>query len=321
MQNRIENLKIILPALLANLLFIITIFGVALPESKKHLLEQKKQTLTVLSQTVTATLAHYDSQVRQGTIPLERAQEMAKRQISHIRYGSDNKDYFWINDLQPKMIMHPYRPDLEEKDLSGYSDPTGKYVFRDMLEIIRQNGSGFIPYRWQRRDVSKQIAPKLSYIKLFQPWGWVIGTGIYLDDVDTEVSRMSQKLLSISLAILLVISLLSFLIIRQGLKESGRRQLAEQQVADYQQNLEKLVIQRTEQLKEARSTIKTLTGFLPICANCKNIRNDNGYWQQIESYIKEHSEADFSHGICPSCAKKLYPGLDLSSVKEPGAKT
>jgi len=63
------------------------------------------------------------------------------------------------------------------------------------------------------------------------------------------------------------------------------------------------------QLESSLSEIKKLSGFLPICASCKKIRDDKGYWNQIESYIKEHSEAQFSHGICPDCAKKLYPDL------------
>jgi hypothetical protein len=53
-----------------------------------------------------------------------------------------------------------------------------------------------------------------------------------------------------------------------------------------------------------------LSGLLPICANCKSIRNDEGYWKQIESYISSHSEATFSHGICPACLHKLYPELE-----------
>jgi hypothetical protein len=61
------------------------------------------------------------------------------------------------------------------------------------------------------------------------------------------------------------------------------------------------------QLEEALGEIKTLSGFLPICSSCKRIRDDKGYWNQIESYIRDHSEAEFSHGICPECAKKLYP--------------
>ncbi len=310
-----DNLKIIAPALLAIVLFIVTIFSFALPVSRNNLLTQKKETLTVLCQTVTTILAHYDEQVRAGSITLATAQTMAKKQISRIRYGQDNKDYFWINDLQPKMIMHPYRPDLEEKDVSSFIDPGGRHVFLDMLEVIRAQGAGFVPYQWQKRDQPEKITAKLSYVTLFQPWGWVVGTGIYLDDIQAEISRMSRQLLTISLAILSLISLISLFIIRHGLAEARRRKTAEHQVADYQQNLEHLVQQRTAQLREARTTIKTLKGFLPICASCKNIRNDQGYWQQIESYIKEHSDADFSHGLCPTCAKKLYPDLGLSGEK------
>lgn len=63
------------------------------------------------------------------------------------------------------------------------------------------------------------------------------------------------------------------------------------------------------QLQESLAKIKVLSGFLPICSSCKKIRDDKGYWNQIELYIREHSSADFSHGICPECAKKLYPDL------------
>lgn len=59
-------------------------------------------------------------------------------------------------------------------------------------------------------------------------------------------------------------------------------------------------------LQEALAKVKLLSGFLPICASCKKIRDDQGYWQQIEAYIRDHSEAEFSHGICPECAKRLY---------------
>ena len=61
------------------------------------------------------------------------------------------------------------------------------------------------------------------------------------------------------------------------------------------------------ELKEALSQVKTLSGLLPICASCKKIRNDKGYWEQMEMYIRDHSEADFSRGICPECAERLYP--------------
>jgi hypothetical protein len=75
---------------------------------------------------------------------------------------------------------------------------------------------------------------------------------------------------------------------------------------------DKLIVE----LKDALDTVKTLSGLLPICASCKNIRDDSGYWNQIETYIQEHSEAEFSHSICPDCAKKLYPDIDLDNEDE-----
>jgi len=69
---------------------------------------------------------------------------------------------------------------------------------------------------------------------------------------------------------------------------------------------------QNEKLQEALSKVKLLSGLIPICASCKKIRDDKGYWNQIELYIKEHSMAVFSHGICPECAKKLYPDLKLN---------
>ena len=78
-----------------------------------------------------------------------------------------------------------------------------------------------------------------------------------------------------------------------------------------QKEREKLI----EELQEALEKVRTLSGLLPICAHCKKVRDDKGYWSQIEKYIQEHSEARFSHGICPECAKELYPELELGKDK------
>lgn len=74
--------------------------------------------------------------------------------------------------------------------------------------------------------------------------------------------------------------------------------------------------QRTKELEEALKNVKMLKGLLPICASCKKIRNDNGYWDQIEKYFCEHSDIMFTHGLCPDCIKKLYPELEMD-ISEP----
>jgi nitrate/nitrite-specific signal transduction histidine kinase len=72
-------------------------------------------------------------------------------------------------------------------------------------------------------------------------------------------------------------------------------------------DLEDRVAERTQELREALANVRTLAGLLPICSRCKKIRNDQGFWQQVEAYVAEHSEAEFSHGICPDCMQVLYP--------------
>jgi hypothetical protein len=80
----------------------------------------------------------------------------------------------------------------------------------------------------------------------------------------------------------------------------------------YVLKVEKVLVNERNKLQKALSEIKTLSGLLPICASCKKIRDDKGYWNQIELYIRDHSEAEFSHSICPPCAEKLYGFLKNS---------
>ncbi len=88
----------------------------------------------------------------------------------------------------------------------------------------------------------------------------------------------------------------------------------EKELENYRQDLENSLAERDQligKLQEALAKVKTLSGLVPICAACKNVRSDQGYWQKIESFIRDHSEAEFTHLVCPTCAKKLYPGIDL----------
>jgi hypothetical protein len=83
---------------------------------------------------------------------------------------------------------------------------------------------------------------------------------------------------------------------------------------------EAAVFETNRQLETLLARVKTLRGLLPICAHCKKIRDDTGYWNQVETYITQHSEADFSHGICPECAEKYFPDMDLYGDNETGAR-
>lgn len=132
--------------------------------------------------------------------------------------------------------------------------------------------------------------------------GRQVGNVTTLYDI-TDITMEARKITGLFVAAMLGIFILMLLFYYIY---SGR---IERQILNYRDNLEDLVRERTRELHIAMDEVKVLSGFLPICASCKRIRDDEGYWKQIESYISKHSEAEFTHGICPECIKKLYPDI------------
>ena len=115
-----------------------------------------------------------------------------------LRYGKEGKDYFWIQDMQPRMVMHPYRSDLNGKDVSEFTDPRGVAIFVEFARQVERAGEGYLNYVWQWKDDPTRLEPKESFVKGFSPWGWVIGTGIYTDDVRAEIDRLERNLVQVS---------------------------------------------------------------------------------------------------------------------------
>jgi methyl-accepting chemotaxis protein len=113
--------------------------------------------------------------------------------VSALRYGPENKDYFWINDLHPRMIMHPYKPELNGQNLTGYTDPNGKHLFVEFVKVCRESGEGFVEYDWPKYGADEP-QPKLSFVKRFEPWNWIIGTGLYIDDIKALMARRASAL-------------------------------------------------------------------------------------------------------------------------------
>jgi methyl-accepting chemotaxis protein len=112
--------------------------------------------------------------------------------IENLRYGPENKDYFWINDTRPAMIMHPYKPQLNGKDLSASQDPNGKKLFVEMVKVCKENGEGFVDYHWPKYGADEP-QPKVSFVKLFKKWNWIIGTGVYMDDIEAIVAARKAE--------------------------------------------------------------------------------------------------------------------------------
>lgn len=115
-----------------------------------------------------------------GELTREQAQSFAKQAISNMRY--ETSEYFWINDMTPTVIMHPVKPELNGKDVSGLKDPNGFALFVGFADKVRKDGQGFVNYLWPKPGSTDPVE-KVSYVKGFAPWGWVLGSGIYIDDL------------------------------------------------------------------------------------------------------------------------------------------
>ncbi|TRO43257.1 methyl-accepting chemotaxis protein [Pseudomonas sp. ALS1279] len=162
-------------------------------------------------QSAAGILKHFHSLESAGSLSREEAQKQAMEVVRGLRY--DGQEYFWINDQTPVMLMHPMNAKLEGQNLSGFKDPDGKALFNEMVAITRSQGAGQVDYRWPKPGATDPV-PKISYVELFQPWGWIIGSGIYVDDVQVEFRAQAVKAMSIGLLIALLLTGLVVLITR-----------------------------------------------------------------------------------------------------------
>ncbi len=233
--------SIVIPSALAILLFIIGFFLIIIPQFEANLLNGKKETIKELTQSAWSVLNQYQEMAEENVISVDEAKKQASEHIEKMRYGKDRKDYFWIIDLRPVMIMHPYRKALENKDLSDYEDSHGKKLFVEAARKVEKSGEGFIDYYWQWKDDTSRIVPKLSFVKGFEPWGWAIGTGIYLEDVRSEMLHLKKRLFLISAGILIIIILIWVYVIRQSHTIEKSRKSAEQNLRLSRQKYKSLV--------------------------------------------------------------------------------
>jgi methyl-accepting chemotaxis protein len=176
-------------ALIISLAFTVPLLGLLAWQLKAQSESEMQARMTATRQHVEIAygiLAWAQAQEAEGKMPREQAQQMALRAVAGLRY--DTAEYFWINDLQPRMVMHPFKPELNGKDVGDMKDPNGLPLFRAMIDIVRKDGKGFVSYDWPKPGSDEPVAT-ISYVQGFEPWGWIIGSGVHTGDLRDATRR------------------------------------------------------------------------------------------------------------------------------------
>ncbi|MCC6651442.1 MAG: cache domain-containing protein [Candidatus Eisenbacteria bacterium] len=185
---------------------------------EKTLHEREAVRMQHLVESAVTLVEHHVAHARSGEVTTEQAQADAIAQLREMRY--DKEGYFWINDMSPSMVMHPMKPELDGKDLSQNADPTGKKLFVEFVDVVKRQNAGVVEYMWPKPGAVKPVA-KISYVKGVKEWGWVVGSGIYVDQLQAEVN--GQRML---LAGLLAFAWITSWILTHTLAELITREVA-----------------------------------------------------------------------------------------------
>ncbi|HEY0330825.1 MAG TPA: cache domain-containing protein [Rhodopseudomonas sp.] len=172
-------------------------------ELASGLKQQKQIELQRLTELAVDIVKHEYASAQSGEVSVAEAQKRAQARVASMRYG--NGDYFFVTDLQGNMLMHPVTASLVGTDMSITKDPNGKRFIAEMVESVKQKGSGFVDYIWAKPGFDKP-QPKLSFAAGFAPWGWMISTGVYIDDLAAQTWAATERSL-IAAAIILLVTL------------------------------------------------------------------------------------------------------------------
>ena len=317
------SFRIVLPTIAAIVLFVTAIIYVIVPLFEDSMLGQKRQTLKELTSTAVSIVDSYVALEQRGVLSLEEAQLRAATEIKAMRYGAENKDYFFITDMHPKMVMHPYRSDLTGQDLTHYTDSentTGFPVFVEITKLVKAEQHGFLEYLWQWKDDSTITAPKMTYVEGVEEWQWIIGTGVYFEDVQQGIERLESTLYRVFFVITLGLGGMMGYVLAQSKVIENRKKRAEMALHEAKDRYRALVDSSNEgyileadgKIVFSNSRLHQLLGYTDTELKSHSI------WKDIFSDSPQNTEV--LHHLLQLFSHESEPGEFEAQIQTKGGK-
>ncbi|WP_206997321.1 methyl-accepting chemotaxis protein [Trinickia mobilis] len=187
-------------------------------QTKEMRLEERKADLKHAAEIALSVVKTFGDQAATGSMPIGEAKKRAMDSIRNIRYGEDG--YFMILDSRPTVLMHPFIPELNGKDVGNNKDPSGVYHFRETVAVIKRDGKGFNAYTAAKPGATEAL-PKIAYNVAYQPWDWILTTGLYVDDLDATFRSSLYRSLGILVVLAGALSAVVVLLNRGMLRSLG----------------------------------------------------------------------------------------------------
>lgn len=185
------------------LLMMLTVTLVGLSKEKALLYELNEQNAKALVDVSLDLVNQHYQAFQSGKVSLQQAQQNAQESLKKIRYGQGN--YFWVGDLDGTMLMHPVKPALEGKSVRNVKSPDGEPVYESLISDVKSKGEAIANYQWPRSG-KEGYGSKMTYVKQFKPWGWVLGSGLFVDDIEQGFAAHRNSLLLETFLLSLVIA-------------------------------------------------------------------------------------------------------------------
>ncbi len=189
---------------------VVDLFG-----DRSRIMADRNEKTRELAEVGQGIAAYFHSLETSGALPRDEAQKRALAALEQLRYSGS--EYYWVNDYNARVLMHPFVKAIVGIDLATAQNKRLLPLFQEFARIARESGGGYHDYPWPKPGASED-QPKISYVKAFQPWGWVIGTGIYVDDVEAafrvEAIKRAIALLVIAAIMVAVVWLLDRTLLR-----------------------------------------------------------------------------------------------------------